>query len=313
MIPDLARLQPYVPTQPNIPVDTCTLAVLRIIPVLVRQTADQRIQAATDTGKQLSAHDQEILHLILQAGNQSDQKIFWWLRWVNQSCHPASLQLQMSALSSNLRIITPLFHEAGEQLNPIIRSFIGRVSMIRFLYGLHYLGCITAKTLDNAMAEPQHWPCSELELYYSSSHRDSRPPSLAQQQLRARFEVFLRMHSPEPDIISRLIDWLGSDRQDTNLAMAASSFECSPRTFNRRIASLGSSYQEELDQYQCRRVMAFLANHQSNLNQAAAILGFQNPSNFGRACRRWFGLTPADLQEALHNSSGTIDATGRKT
>jgi AraC-like DNA-binding protein len=59
-----------------------------------------------------------------------------------------------------------------------------------------------------------------------------------------------------------------------------------------------------------------LANDQMKIKQVAAALGFDSPANFGKAFKRWHGVSPGNFRSAripdrrepsiMHNGS-TID------
>jgi AraC-like DNA-binding protein len=71
----------------------------------------------------------------------------------------------------------------------------------------------------------------------------------------------------------------------------------SERTFARRLAAEGLSFSEILDQL--RRDLATRYLDQSlQASQIAWLLGFQQPSSFSHACRRWTGKSPLEFRRA---------------
>lgn len=71
---------------------------------------------------------------------------------------------------------------------------------------------------------------------------------------------------------------------------------CSSRTLTRRLGAAGTSYRQLVDN--TRRVLAadLLRCSDHTISDIADQLGYRDPANFGRACRRWFGRSPGALQ-----------------
>lgn len=72
----------------------------------------------------------------------------------------------------------------------------------------------------------------------------------------------------------------------------AGALHMTPRTLRRRLRALGTSYQAVLEQLRARQAMDMLAHSRRSVDAIAAALGYQDPSNFGRAFRRWTGVSP---------------------
>ncbi len=79
----------------------------------------------------------------------------------------------------------------------------------------------------------------------------------------------------------------------------ASELHLSRRTLVRRRGRWGTSFREILDEYQRRRATELLADPQLTVAEVADRLGYTEPANFGRACRRWFGTGPRAYREGL--------------
>lgn len=105
---------------------------------------------------------------------------------------------------------------------------------------------------------------------------------------RAAEEIARQLHRGEPR------------REDiaANLALA-------DRTLQRRLRAESTSFQQLLEETRCELARKYLAEDRYSLGQVADMLGFVDPSNFFRACRRWFGLPPGQYRQRLKSSSGT--------
>lgn len=76
------------------------------------------------------------------------------------------------------------------------------------------------------------------------------------------------------------------------LEEVADALHLSSRTLRRRLAELGTRYQEVLDDMRRGLAIEYLADPQRSVEDIAESLGYGDPSNFGRAFRRWTGTSP---------------------
>ncbi|HMA06776.1 MAG TPA: AraC family transcriptional regulator [Ramlibacter sp.] len=79
----------------------------------------------------------------------------------------------------------------------------------------------------------------------------------------------------------------------------ASSLALADRTLQRRLHEEQTSFQELLDGARRELACKYLADGQYSLGEVADLLGFVDQSNFFRACKRWFGLTPTQYRQRL--------------
>ena len=71
----------------------------------------------------------------------------------------------------------------------------------------------------------------------------------------------------------------------------------SERTFARRLDAEGLSFGEILDQIRRDLAVQYLEEN-LRASQIAWRLGFQQPSAFSHACRRWTGKSPSEFRRA---------------
>ena len=70
-----------------------------------------------------------------------------------------------------------------------------------------------------------------------------------------------------------------------------------PRTLQHRLQDSGSSFQRVLDEARHQMARYYLGNSALELNETAYLLGFEDPSSFGRAFRTWEGMPPSDWRD----------------
>ena len=86
----------------------------------------------------------------------------------------------------------------------------------------------------------------------------------------------------------------------------AQDLRVSPRTLQRRLQELGSSYQRVLDEARHEMARYYLRNSVLELAEAAYLLGYEDANSFVRAFRNWEGMPPKHWREA---NQATADGT----
>lgn len=79
---------------------------------------------------------------------------------------------------------------------------------------------------------------------------------------------------------------------DTRREQMAAALGISDRTLQRRLQAEGTSFQQLLDDTRRELAQQYLRTPRSSLGDVAARLGYEDQSNFFRACKRWFGESP---------------------
>ncbi len=122
--------------------------------------------------------------------------------------------------------------------------------------------------------------------------------------LAPQFEEQLRQYKDEDsftELVRRTIqDKLAGHRPSIDAVSQA--LHMSPRTLQRRLKESGSNFQRVLDEARHQMARYYLSNSALELNEAAYLLGFEDPNSFGRAFRIWEGMPPSDWRET-HRSS----------
>jgi AraC-like DNA-binding protein len=83
------------------------------------------------------------------------------------------------------------------------------------------------------------------------------------------------------------------------LPIMAKAMASSPRTINRQLAQLNTTYQQILDDARREKAIDLLSYSKINIEQIATQLGYNDPSNFGRAFRRWLDKSPRTFRNEL--------------
>lgn len=90
-----------------------------------------------------------------------------------------------------------------------------------------------------------------------------------------------------------------------SIEVVAQTLHMSSRTVQRRLQEAGYSFQRVLDEARHQMARYYLSNSVLELNEAAYLLGFEDPNSFGRAFRSWEGIPPSDWRET-HRTSGVM-------
>lgn len=80
--------------------------------------------------------------------------------------------------------------------------------------------------------------------------------------------------------------------EDPSLERIADELHMAPRTLRRRLAELGTGFHEIVEQIRRGQAVELLESGTLGIDEIAAQLGYSDPSNFGRAFRRWNGVAP---------------------
>lgn len=99
---------------------------------------------------------------------------------------------------------------------------------------------------------------------------------------RVRTEIARTLHLGEPR------------REDV-----AARLHLTDRTLQRRLQAESVSYQQLLDDTRCELARQYLANEKHSLADVSDLLGFADPSNLFRACKRWFSMPPGQYRSRL--------------
>jgi AraC-like DNA-binding protein len=103
--------------------------------------------------------------------------------------------------------------------------------------------------------------------------------------------------------IARRLQFGEPRRQDV-----ASGLGLAERTLQRRLQEESVSFQGLLDRTRRELAQQYLAEERHTLTEVADMLGFVDTSNFFRACKRWFGVPPAQYRARLWEGPAALAA-----
>jgi len=92
-------------------------------------------------------------------------------------------------------------------------------------------------------------------------------------------------------VIQRLIP-AGKSRIES----AAMSVGMSVRTLQRRLAEMGVSYSDLVDEVRLAHALTLIDDHSIKLWEISRRLGYADAANFDRAFRRWTGHSPSQVR-----------------
>ncbi len=185
-------------------------------------------------------------------------------------------------------------HGTGTQLNPLRVEYVQERSNLRTLE--RSLGC---KVVSGASRNTIVFRASDATAPFVTCNVELLD------LLAPQFEEQLREHKEEDSFVA-LVRRAIQDRltgQRPSIDAISDAIHMSPRTLQRRLQEAGSSFQRVLDEARHQMARYYLSNSVLELNEAAYLLGFEDPNSFGRAFRNWEGMPPSDWRESHRTAS----------
>lgn len=135
---------------------------------------------------------------------------------------------------------------------------------------------------------PGHVLGEPCRLANTNMHRDALARS------EEAFRLRLNSSPLAADIRARL---LARGGRSPGLDAMAAEMACSARTLIRRLAASDTSYRGLVDETRQTIAADLLQRSELPISRIAERLGYQDTANFGRACRRWFGVSPGRFRK----------------
>ena len=181
-----------------------------------------------------------------------------------------------------------------QPLHPL-RVELTRTVSHQEIYEAHYGCCVRFKAPRNTIV----FRTSDLELPFATYN----PELLAALNPRVDREIeWLKMQQTTSSRAKWVLKQsLGGHH--TDIDEVAKELGMSRRTLQRRIAEEGSSFRQLLSDARRELARIYLQHPSLGLNQAASLLGYENPNSFLRAFRAWERVTPTEWRSL--QKSGT--------
>lgn len=99
-------------------------------------------------------------------------------------------------------------------------------------------------------------------------------------------------------IVSKVTHLLQNDPETiASMECVADSLHMTTRTLRRQLQAFGTSFQDLLAEIRKKRALDLLQNTDKPVDEIAYELGYSDPSNFGRAFRKWTGTSPSGVRK----------------
>ena len=111
-------------------------------------------------------------------------------------------------------------------------------------------------------------------------------------------EELLTKYPPRDSLIDQVRNLIADEFRggEPSLERIAEHLSLTPRTLQRKLQELGTSYNDVLDQMRRQLAMRYLREPQMAICEVAYLLGFSESSSFHRAFKRWTGVTPKEFR-----------------
>ncbi len=157
------------------------------------------------------------------------------------------------------------------------------------LYGEHFHGSVRFGCPAAAIVLPSEWLKLECPM---------ADPVMFEASLRSLDSGDRRLDGTS-FTAARIEQLMASRSEAPSLDEAARTLRVSRRTLRRRLQAAGTKYRGLVQAHQKSRAEQLLRDRHLNLSEVAYSLGYEDAANFGRACRRWFGMSPGRYRAKL--------------
>lgn len=144
---------------------------------------------------------------------------------------------------------------------------------------------------------PIHWDQSRTEIFFDSYLLDT-PTTLADEATAKMAEaqcadILSRMGPKEGIVVKVRRILLSNPGHFPPIETVASQLATSTRTLSRSLQEVSTSYQKILDEVRKEMAIEYLKTSSLPIEEIAALIGYNDPSNFRKAFKRWTGQPPS--------------------
>jgi AraC-like DNA-binding protein len=223
---------------------------------------------------------------------------------------PALVRITASATDTGLPLRFGLECIAAAMRNTLSGLFGTKAPQLR--YDFPYPAPAYASAYTDILGSDVHFDCPTAAWSFSSAYLSVPLPS-SNPALRELYEAecarLLADLKESADLAAqtrRLLRKL--EGQYPQMPQVARMLNVSARTYRRRLAEEGTSFQIILDTVRAEHATRLLRETRLPVASIAYRLGFNDPSNFRRALRRWTGQSPKDIRSGIETSSTAAES-----
>jgi AraC-like DNA-binding protein len=189
----------------------------------------------------------------------------------------------------------PLHEMLAFTLQSLVETLLGppmRDAVLHFAYGPPPHAAEYASSFQSAC----RFDASETTIAIPSSwlrHASPMADSATYENSLRQLEALDRRLESDDYIVARVEQLIETSRTGVlSFAAAAMRLHLSERTLIRRLRHQGATYTALLDAYRRDKAGALLRDPQIDIQEISHRLGYSDLTGLGRACRRWFGVSP---------------------
>lgn len=207
------------------------------------------------------------------------------LRWSERSNLGINYQASCQGLLLNLKVLRtvagPAFKPSYITLPPdILRNMTREIENV--------IGCAVRKSVDKGLIA---FPAHDLNMKISSAN-----PALF--QLLSGYMLQLKQ-SPKQSIVDKVNHYIASDLSSgcASIEDCSSKLGVSTRTLQLKLKQSNMRFSDMLEQQRLARAKQVLKHSNTSISEIADMLGYCERTSFGRAFKRWTGMSPQQYRE----------------
>ena len=147
---------------------------------------------------------------------------------------------------------------------------------------------------------PVRFGCAEPRVAMDSSIMDQSLPGASPDMAQYNDQIVIQYleQMDKNDVVNRVRRHIIEDLASGTLSkqLVADKMHMSARNLQLKLAGEGTTFQDTLDTTRRNLATGYMQQSQLSITEIAYLLGFSDASNFTRAFRRWYGLSPRDYR-----------------
>lgn len=162
-------------------------------------------------------------------------------------------------------------------------------------YADYFHGAVSFATPPTQLAIPASWLALRCPM---------ADPVMFEAAVR-NLEMLERRLEADDYVVARVEQLIATNGdRGLSLEQVAARLRISTRTLIRRLRRAGTTYHDLLDAHRRAEAQTLLGTPAFAIAEVGYQLGYEDPANFGRACRRWFGMSPSQYRGRLLHTGG---------